>query len=130
MTIDRKAQRPAAPDRDANPIVPWLHGLAAMGDERWHEAIPALQRFIEMVGKSENRVVAYRNLSACYLALERFDEALAALDEVRRLGVEDADDRPRPGDHRRVRRPPARGHCDGRGSDAPLAAAGQAAPGS
>ena len=85
MTIDRKAQRPAAPDRDANPIVPWLHGLAAMGDERWHEAIPALQRFSEMVGKSEDRVLAYRNLSACYLALERFDEALAALDEVRRL---------------------------------------------
>ena len=91
MAIDRKAQRPAAPDRDANPIVPWLHGLAAIGDERWLEAIPALQRFIEMVGKSEDRVLAYRNLSACYLALERFDEALAALDEVRRLGAEDAD---------------------------------------
>ena len=56
MAIDRKAQRPAAPDRDANPIVPWLHGLAAKGDERWHEAIPALLRFLEMAGESENRV--------------------------------------------------------------------------
>ena len=58
MAIDRKAQRPAAPDLNASPVVSWLHGLAAMGDERWHEAIPALQRFLEMVGKSEDRVVA------------------------------------------------------------------------
>jgi hypothetical protein len=35
-----------------------LHGLATMGDERWHEAIPALQRFIELVAKSEDRGLA------------------------------------------------------------------------
>ena len=46
-TTDRKAQPPAAPDRDANPVVSWLHGLAAMGDEQWHEAIPRPTRQTE-----------------------------------------------------------------------------------
>jgi tetratricopeptide (TPR) repeat protein len=66
-----------------------LHGLAAMGDERWEEAIVALQRFLEMVNKPKDRRTAYQNLSSCYLALERYDEALAALDEVERYVPDD-----------------------------------------
>ncbi|MCL4394612.1 MAG: tetratricopeptide repeat protein [Chloroflexi bacterium] len=63
----------------------WLHALAAMGDERWEEAITAWQHFVRLEHRSENRRTGYQNLSACYLALERFDEALAALDQVERL---------------------------------------------
>jgi tetratricopeptide (TPR) repeat protein len=62
-----------------------------MGDERWEEAIVALQRFLEMVNKPEDRRLAYQNLGACYLALERYDEALAALDEVERYAPDDPD---------------------------------------
>ena len=83
------------PDRDSNPTILWLHGLAAMGDERWEEAITSFQRFLEMTGDdrshSEDRRVVDQNLSACYLELERYDESLAALDDVHRYTPDTAD---------------------------------------
>ncbi|MDY7076214.1 MAG: tetratricopeptide repeat protein [Chloroflexota bacterium] len=87
----RKPRSTRPPDRDSNPVIPWLHGLAAMGDERWNEAVEALQHFLEMASKPEDRWTAYQNLGACYLALERYDEALAALDEVERYAPDDPD---------------------------------------
>jgi tetratricopeptide (TPR) repeat protein len=87
----RKPQPTRPPDRASNPTHPWLHGLAAMGDERWEEAIVALQHFLEMVNKPKDHHLAYQNLSACYLALERYDEALAALDEAERCAPNDPD---------------------------------------
>jgi len=68
-----------------------LHALAAMGDERWEEAIAAWQRFLKMESRPGNHRVAHQNLGACYLALERFDQALAALDELERLAPNDPD---------------------------------------
>jgi len=85
----RNPQFHKPPDRASNPTYPWVHGLAAMGDERWEEAIVALQRFLEMTNKPEDRQRAYQNLSACYLALERYDEALAVLDEVEHYAPDD-----------------------------------------
>ena len=87
----RKRRSTKPPDRASNPTILWLHGLAAMGDERWEEAIVALQRFLEMVSKPKDCHLAYQNLSACYLALERYDEALAALDEAGRYAPDDPD---------------------------------------
>jgi tetratricopeptide (TPR) repeat protein len=87
----REPQLIRPPDRASNPTYPWLHGLAAMGDERWEEAIAALQRFLEMTEKPEEHRLAYQNLSACHLALERYDEALAMLDEVERYAPDDPD---------------------------------------
>jgi len=82
------SRSPQPPDRDSNPTIPWLHGLAAMGDERWEEAITSFQRFLEMTGDDqshpENRRMVDQNLSACYLELERYDESLAALDDTHR----------------------------------------------
>ena len=78
------------PDRDSNPTIPWLHGLAAMGDERWDEAIESLQRFLKMAQPQDHRL-AYFNLGACYLALEQYDQALAALDDVERYFPDDPD---------------------------------------
>ncbi len=49
MTRRRKSTFTQPPNRDTNPLLPWLHGLAAMGDERWDEAIAAFQRFLEEV---------------------------------------------------------------------------------
>ena len=88
---DRKPQSTKPPDRASDPTIPWLHGLAAMGDERWEEAIVALQRFLEMADNPKDRRRAYQNLSACHLALERYDEALAALDEAERRAPDDPD---------------------------------------
>jgi len=88
---ERKPQFHKPPDRASNPTIPWLHGLAAMGDERWEEAIVALQHFLEMANKPEDRRLAFQNLGACYLALERYDEALAALDEVEHYAPDDPD---------------------------------------
>jgi tetratricopeptide (TPR) repeat protein len=87
--LAREPQIVKPPDRASNPTIPWLHGLAAMGDERWEEAIVALKRFLEMANKPPDRRLAYQNLSACYLALERYDEALAALDEAGRCAPDD-----------------------------------------
>jgi len=86
-----RPQSTKPPDRASNPTIPWLHGLAAMGDERWEEAIVALQRFLEMTSKPDERRMAYQNLGACYLALERYDEALATLDEVEHYVPDDPD---------------------------------------
>ncbi|MBA4379667.1 MAG: hypothetical protein C0393_03095 [Anaerolinea sp.] len=85
----KKSLTVSPPDRASNPVIPFLHGAAMMGDERWDEAIVALQRFLELIGDSPDRWMAYQNLGACYLALERFDEAMAALDEVERLQPDD-----------------------------------------
>jgi len=86
-----RARLARPPDRATNPLIPWLHGLAAMGDERWDEAIAAIQRFLELADKPQDRQVAYQNLGACYLALERYDETLAALGEVERYAPDDPD---------------------------------------
>lgn len=91
MKRDRNPKTQSPPDRASNPLIPWLHGLAAMGDERWDEAITALQRFLAMATKPEDRRTAYQNLAACYLALENYDEALAALNEAERYAPDDPD---------------------------------------
>jgi tetratricopeptide (TPR) repeat protein len=78
-------------DRASNPLIPWLHGLAAMGDQRWEEAIVSLQRFLEMATESQDRRWAHQNLGACYLALEQYDDALASLDEAERYAPGDPD---------------------------------------
>jgi tetratricopeptide (TPR) repeat protein len=62
-----------------------------MGDERWDEAIESFERFLALIREPLDRQRAYRNLGACYLALERYDDALAALDEAARLCLADAD---------------------------------------
>jgi len=62
-----------------------------MGDERWDEAITTLQRFLERVDKPADRWIAYQNLGACYLALDRFDEALAAVDEVQHIQPDESE---------------------------------------
>ncbi len=92
----RRKRQPRAPrqlagplDRATNPTVAWLHALAAMGDESWDEAIAALRHFLELADKPEDRRTAYMNLGACYLALERYDDALAMLDEVERYIPDD-----------------------------------------
>ena len=73
------SQPVSQPARATNPVIWFLHSTALMGDERWDEAITALRRFLELDKNPDNRQMAYQNLSACYLTLERFDEALGAL---------------------------------------------------
>jgi tetratricopeptide (TPR) repeat protein len=62
-----------------------------MGDERWDEAIAAIKRFLEMIDEPQDRQTGYQNLGACYLALERYDDALSALDEAERFAPTDPD---------------------------------------
>jgi tetratricopeptide (TPR) repeat protein len=64
----------------------YLHGLAAIGDERWEEAVAALQRFLRASVRPEERAGAYASLSACYLALEEYEDALAMLDQAEHHG--------------------------------------------
>ena len=86
----RKPRSAKPSDRVSSPTVHWLHGLAAMGDERWEGAIAAFERFVAVVSEAPDRHRGYRNLAACHLALERYDDALAALDQASRLGPDDA----------------------------------------
>lgn len=79
------------PDRASNPVTYWVHGLAAMADERWEEAIAAFGRFLEAGIEPKDRVTAHRNLGACYLALEEYDEALSTLDGAERYAPDDPD---------------------------------------
>jgi tetratricopeptide (TPR) repeat protein len=82
---------PSVPDQTPHPARLLTHALAAMGDERWDEAITALQHFLEIENLPANRAGAHQNLSACYLALERFDEALAELDQVAQFAPNNPD---------------------------------------
>jgi tetratricopeptide (TPR) repeat protein len=92
----RKAGSPRRPRvarssvRASDPTTLWLRGLAAMGDERWEEASAAFERFVAVVSGLRDRHLGYRNLAACHLALERYDDALAALDQASRLVPDDA----------------------------------------
>jgi len=90
--IKRKSRKsypikPAKPFSKSTAL--WLHGLAAMGDERWEDAAAAFQQFLEAKADLKSQAMAYSNLSACYLALERYEEALDALDEVERSTPDD-----------------------------------------
>ena len=91
MTRNRHIPSKPVPQlaRVANPTISFLHSLAIMGDERWEEAITALHRFMKLNNNPTDWQMAYQNLGACYLALERLDEALAALGEVRRMRPDD-----------------------------------------
>ena len=73
---------PLATDRDANPSVIWLHGVAAMGDEQWPTALTAFARFLELVESGADRQVAFQNLTVCHLALADYAQALAVLDQA------------------------------------------------
>jgi tetratricopeptide (TPR) repeat protein len=68
-----------SPRQTSQPVAFWLHGLAAMGDERWEEAISAFQRFANL---TTDKKMAYFNLSTCYEALERHDDTLEMLDKI------------------------------------------------
>ena len=61
----RRSRPTRPPKRASSPTIPWLHCLAAMGDERWEEAIVALQRFLEMTDEPKDRRTAFQNLGAC-----------------------------------------------------------------
>ena len=87
----RKRQPIRQPDRASNPTVHWIHGLAAMGDERWNEAIASMERFLDLVPEGPERRQGYQNLAACYLAIERYDDALVALDQASRRGPRNPD---------------------------------------
>jgi len=81
----RRPGPPAGPISRPPELRHFERAIAWMGDERWKEAIPELERFADLVTEPENKVIGYTNLSACYLALERYDEALAALDRAQAL---------------------------------------------
>ena len=87
----KKAPQVVADENIRQPTALWLHGLAAIGDERWEEAIVAFQQFLDVSADAQNRAIAYTNLSACYIGLERYDEALAKLAEAERYRVDDPD---------------------------------------
>ena len=70
------------PDRESDPVAIQIHGLAALGDERWQDAIDIFQRMLDVTPDAENRRNTCLNISACYRALERFDEAQAVLDQA------------------------------------------------
>jgi hypothetical protein len=53
-----------SPDRVPNTATILAHALAAMGDERWDEAIATLERFLEVENRPGNRLGAYLNLCA------------------------------------------------------------------
>jgi tetratricopeptide (TPR) repeat protein len=91
MKRRRRPKKQSPPARGSNPMISWAHALAAMGDERWDEVIVALQRFIKMTKVPEDLKIAYQNLGACYLALERYDETLAALADAARFAPDDPD---------------------------------------
>mgnify|MGYP000263728512 CR=1 FL=1 len=76
----KKTPRRSANENPPSPIVLWLHALAAIGDERWEEAMGALRQFLETDDAAQSRSIAYINLGACHTALEQYDEALAMLD--------------------------------------------------
>jgi tetratricopeptide (TPR) repeat protein len=86
-------RRTRAPvDRVSKSFAVWMHGVAAMGDERWEEAITAFRQFLEDPEPNTNALsVTYQNLNACYVELERFEEAIATLETIKREAPTDPD---------------------------------------
>lgn len=70
------------PNRETDPVAVHTHGLAALGDERWQDAIDIFQHMLTLTEDVENRRNTCLNIVACYRALERFDEALVVLDQA------------------------------------------------
>jgi tetratricopeptide (TPR) repeat protein len=83
MTTDQN--QPEHNDQDDSTLAIYLDGLAAMGDERWLEAIETMDRVLETINRPEGQQSVYQNQSVCYRALERFDDALAVLDKAEQV---------------------------------------------
>ncbi len=80
------------PKKEARPVqttVFWLHGLAALGDERWEEAINAFRQFLDTVTDDEDRLMACYNLNTCYAESGQYDKALEILDEAEQYAPDD-----------------------------------------
>lgn len=72
------------------PIVLWWRGLAAMGDERWSDAITNLKLFLPYT-VGVDRAATYQNLGASYFELGLYDDTVSVLEEARKLVPNDLD---------------------------------------
>ena len=60
-------------NRSIEPIVMWRRSLAAMGDERWVDAIANLKLFLPRA-EGLDKVSTYQNLGACYLEMGLYED--------------------------------------------------------
>jgi len=85
-----KPSRKLSANRSTKPIVLWRRSLAAMGDERWDEAINNLKLFLPRA-KGADKISAYQNLGTCYLELGLYDDAISALNEAKKGSPDNPD---------------------------------------
>jgi tetratricopeptide (TPR) repeat protein len=85
MKAAGRRRKKASVDRVSKSSALWMHGVAAMGDERWEEAIAAFKQFLKDPELTPDALsVTYQNLNVCYVELERFDEAITMQEAIQR----------------------------------------------
>jgi tetratricopeptide (TPR) repeat protein len=85
MKAAGRHRKKASVDRVSKSSALWMHGVAAMGDERWEEAIAAFKEFLKGPELTPDALsVTYQNLNVCYVGLERFDEAITMQEAIQR----------------------------------------------
>jgi tetratricopeptide (TPR) repeat protein len=77
-------------NRSIEPIVLWRRSLAAMGDERWVDAIANLKLFLPKA-EGVDKVSTYQNLGTCYLEMGLYDDSVSAFEEALKLSPDDSD---------------------------------------
>ncbi len=77
-------------DRSIEPIVLWRRSLAAMGDERWVDAIVNLKLFLPWA-EGLDKASTYQNLGTCYLEMGLYDDSVSAFKEALKLSPDDSD---------------------------------------
>ena len=77
-------------DRSVEPIVLWRRSLAAMGDERWVDAIANLKLFLPWA-EGVDKASTYQNLGTCYLEMGLYDDFVSAFEEALKLSPDDSD---------------------------------------
>lgn len=77
-------------NRSIEPIVLWRRSLAAIGDERWVDAIANLKLFLPRA-EGVDKVSTYQNLGTCYLEVGLYEDSGSAFEEALKLSPDNSD---------------------------------------
>jgi tetratricopeptide (TPR) repeat protein len=85
MPNKRRSAHQVTTQKTAPPYALFIHSLAAMGDERYVEAITALQKYLTLEHNPLDRVNGLQNLATCLMEAGQYAQALDALTQVEML---------------------------------------------
>jgi tetratricopeptide (TPR) repeat protein len=85
MPNKRRSVRQVPTQETTPPYALFIHSLAAMGDERYEEAITALQKYLILERNSLDQAAGLQNLATCLMETEQYVQALDILNQLETL---------------------------------------------